>query len=153
MTDSGNEIVAAPQGVPAPPPVNSAPGSTPPAVLLAIGALQVTATHVYTPAGRIALSSSHVTFVDQTRTTSKIPTWAIVLTIITVWFFFIGLLFLLVREHSTEGYVSITVQDRDGRAYTEHILAASPQHRDQIIAQAQWLQQIASTAAWRGSSN
>lgn len=147
--DSGNEMV------PAPGPMSTQPAAAAPhqQVLLALGAMYITATHVHTPAGPIALASSHVSFLDQTRTTTKIPTWAIVLTVITVWFFLLGLLFLLAKEQRTEGYVSITVQDREGRAYTEHVRVASMAHRDQVIAQAQWLQQLASSAGWRAAQS
>lgn len=142
--DHGNEV--------APPPAPAgyalAPAA-PPTVLLVIGAMQITATHVFTPAGPIPLASSHVSFVDQSRTTSKIPAWAIVLAIITAWFFLLGLLFLLAKEEQTEGYVSIVVQGRDGRGYTEHVRVNSPTHRDQVVAQAQWLQQLSASANWR----
>jgi hypothetical protein len=38
------------------------------------------------------------------------PTWAIVMTVIGVFFCLLGLLFLLVKEERTEGWVQIVVQ-------------------------------------------
>lgn len=90
-----------------------------------------------------------MTSVDQTRATTKIPTWAIVL---TVWFFLLELLFLLAKVTRTAGYVSITVQHRDGRAYTEHVAVSSAYQRDQAIAQAQRMQQTASGCRTCGQS-
>lgn len=121
------------------------------AALLTLGSMRITDSWVYTPVGTFPLAGSNVTFFDQTRTTSKIPTWAIVLTIVTVWFFLIGLLFLLAKEEVTTGYVSVTVQHRDGRMHTEHIAVHSAAQRDQIIAQASWLQQAIAAATWRDS--
>ena len=121
--------------------------------LLTLGALQVTQTHIFTPLGALPLADSNVTFIDQTRQTSKTPTWAIVLTVITVWFFLLGLLFLMAKEVSTSGYVSVTVQHRDGRSYTEHVPVSSAYQRDQVIAQASWIQQAAASATWRNGSS
>lgn len=120
--------------------------------LLTMGALQVTQTHIFTPLGALPLVDSNVTFIDQTRQTSKTPTWAIVLTIITVWFFLLGLLFLMAKEVTTSGYVSVTIQHRDGRSYTEHVPVSSAYRRDQVIAQAGWMQQAAASATWRNQA-
>jgi hypothetical protein len=42
---------------------------------------------------------------DVSTTQRRIPTWAFVLAIVFVLFFLLGLLFLLVREEVTRGYV------------------------------------------------
>lgn len=44
------------------------------------------------------------------RTTEEIPGWAIVLAVLGFLFFFLGLLFLLVKETKTVGWVQISVQ-------------------------------------------
>ena len=44
------------------------------------------------------------------QTTQAIPVWAIVLTILFVWFCLLGLLFLLAKETRTTGWVQVTVQ-------------------------------------------
>jgi hypothetical protein len=47
---------------------------------------------------------------DLSTTTTGIPVWAIVCTIVFVWFFLLGLLFLLAKETKTQGVVQVTVQ-------------------------------------------
>ena len=145
----GQVIEPVPTEAPSPPEVHQPAQQQQAPALLTLGALQVTDSHIFTPLGALPLTDSNVTFVDQTRDATKIPTWAIVLTIVTVWFFLLGLLFLLAKETRTAGYVSITVQHRDGRSYTEHVAVSSAYHRDQVIAQAKWMQQAAASATWR----
>jgi|SRR3569833_578301 hypothetical protein len=95
-------------GYPPPPPgMMSSPGSDP--VLLSIGDISVTPTHVVVPQGRYPLHGTTWTVQDSTQVTESIPAVAIVLTIIFVWFCLIGLLFLLMKEKRYSGFVSITV--------------------------------------------
>jgi hypothetical protein len=84
-----------------------APGNDP--VLLAIGDIAVTQTHVILPQGRFPLYGTTWTVQDSTQVSEGIPAVAIVLTIIFVWFCLIGLLFLLMKEKRYTGFVSITV--------------------------------------------
>ncbi len=83
------------------------PGGDP--VLLSIGDISVTPTHVVVPQGRYPLHGTTWTVQDSTQVTESIPAVAIVLTIIFVWFCLIGLLFLLMKEKRYSGFVSITV--------------------------------------------
>lgn len=83
------------------------PGQEP--VLLSIGDISVTPTHVIVPQGRYPLHGCTWTVQDSTQVTEGIPPVAIVLTIIFVWFCLIGLLFLLMKEKKYSGFVSITV--------------------------------------------
>jgi hypothetical protein len=83
------------------------PGHDP--VLLSIGDISVTPTHVIVPQGRYPLHGTTWTVQDSTQVSEGIPPVAIVLTIIFVWFCLIGLLFLLMKEKKYGGFVSITV--------------------------------------------
>lgn len=83
------------------------PGHDP--VLLSIGDISVTPTHVIVPHGRFPLHGTTWTVQDSTQVTEGIPVVAVVLTIIFVWFCLIGLLFLLMKEKKYTGFVSITV--------------------------------------------
>jgi hypothetical protein len=85
----------------------SMPGGEP--VLLSIGDISVTQTHVIVPQGRYPLHGTTWTVQDSTQVTESIPPVAIILTIIFVWFCLIGLLFLLMKEKRYSGFVSITV--------------------------------------------
>jgi hypothetical protein len=69
----------------------------------------VTRNWVVTPNGNAPLAGSRWIVLDQSRTERKIPTWAIVLAIIFALLCLIGLLFLLVKEDRTTGYVEVTV--------------------------------------------
>ncbi len=83
------------------------PGAEP--VVLSIGDISVTQTHLYVPQGRYPLYGTQWSVQDSTQVTETIPTAAIVLTVVFVWFCFIGLLFLLMKEKRYTGFVSITV--------------------------------------------
>jgi hypothetical protein len=78
-------------------------------VLLSIGDITLTQTHVYVPQGRYPLHGTTWTVQDSTPVTEGIPPVAIILTIVFVWFCLIGLLFLLMKEKRYTGFVSITV--------------------------------------------
>jgi hypothetical protein len=84
-----------------------APGADP--VLLSIGDISVTQTHVYVPQGRFPLHGTTWTVQDSTQVSEGIPPVAIILTIVFVWFCLIGLLFLLMKQKRYTGFVSITV--------------------------------------------
>lgn len=74
-----------------------------------IGDIGVTRNWVVTPNGNAPAAGSRWIVLDQSRTERKIPTWAIVLAIIFAVACLIGLLFLLVKEDKTSGYVEVTV--------------------------------------------
>ncbi len=82
----------------------------PPPVLVTIGDISCTSQSVITPSGSHPIKDVVWSVNDMTSTVRVIPVWAIILTIITFWFFLIGLLFLLVRETRTTGSVQVAVQ-------------------------------------------
>ncbi|GAA2807365.1 hypothetical protein [Saccharopolyspora taberi] len=81
--------------------------------LVTIGDISVTSTTVFTPSGQAPVKEVHWTFTDMSRTTTAIPTWAIVLAVVFFLFCFLGLLFLLAKEERTYGYAQVTVQGRN----------------------------------------
>jgi hypothetical protein len=78
--------------------------------LFTIGDIGVTPNQVITPNGSAALAGSQWIFVDTSRTETKIPTVAIILAIVFALLCLIGLLFLLMKEKTTTGYVEVTVR-------------------------------------------
>lgn len=78
-------------------------------VLLQIGDISLTSTHVILPYGRYPLHGSTWTVQDSTQVSEGIPVVAIVLTVIFVWFCLLGLLFLLMKERKYHGFVSVSV--------------------------------------------
>lgn len=61
------------------------------------------------------------------QTTESIPTWAVVCAVIFFVFCLLGLLFLLVKERRTSGYVQVSVQG-SGLYYATQLPVSSPAH-------------------------
>ncbi len=102
-----------PQAVPPPPgpPPSPSPHLAAPAdsVLFAIGDIGVSRTFVYTPNGNAPMRGSQWFVTDMSRTEERIPNWAIVLAVVFALACLLGLLFLLVKERTTSGYVEVRV--------------------------------------------
>jgi hypothetical protein len=77
--------------------------------VVTIGDIGVTQRLVVTPNGNAPLAGSRWIVLDHSRTERKIPTWAIVLAVIFALLCLLGLLFLLVKENRTTGYVEVSV--------------------------------------------
>jgi hypothetical protein len=77
--------------------------------VLTIGDIGVSRSWVVTPQGNSPIGSSQWIVRDMSRTERKIPTWAIVLAVVFAIACLLGLLFLLVKEDRTVGYVEVTV--------------------------------------------
>ena len=85
-------------------------GGTAEPVLVTIGDVGVSQTMVHTPSGSTPVGQTSFQFTDLSVTREGIPTWAIVCAIVFFVFCLLGLLFLLVKERRTEGFVQIVVQ-------------------------------------------
>jgi hypothetical protein len=81
--------------------------------LVNIGDIHVSPHWVVTPSGTAPLAGAQWFFLDQSRTERKIPTWAIVLAIVFALACLLGLLFLLVKEDVTAGWVQVSVRAGD----------------------------------------
>jgi hypothetical protein len=75
-----------------------------------IGDMAITQAHVITPAGFIPLIGTTWIVQENVQSTSGIPTWAIVMAVLLFLLCFLGLLFLLVKEERTIGWVQVSVQ-------------------------------------------
>ncbi len=95
-------------------------------ILVSIGDIGVTPNWVITPNGTRPIGSVQWIFSDNTRTTERMPAYAIVLAVIFFLFCLLGLLFLLIKERRTEGYVNVTVQGA-GLYHVAQIPVSSPQ--------------------------
>jgi hypothetical protein len=114
-----------PESAPNPPPstgasaasvesvASASPAAAPSPFLLTIGDIGVTPDWVVTPNGSAPISGSQWIVMDMSRTESRIPGWAVVMAIIFAIFCLIGLLFLLVKETTTTGYVEVSVRSGD----------------------------------------
>lgn len=118
--------------------VHPAPGQ-PEQFVLMIGDIGISPSWVVTPNGTAPLRESQWTVRDWTVTRQAIPTWAIVMAVIGAALCLLGLLFLLVKEPQTSGYVEVTVQS-GGVYHVVQLQADTPHavaHARQLVFQAQ----------------
>ncbi|GAA3391803.1 hypothetical protein [Streptomyces roseoviridis] len=111
-------------GVPVPPqhaPVPAGAG----APLLSLGDITVMGDQIMTPAGPMPLKGAVWNAMDMSRTEEKMPTVAIVLAIVFFLFCLLGLLFLLMKEKRTTGFIQVTVTS-GGRHHATMIPATGP---------------------------
>ncbi|MFD5032820.1 hypothetical protein ACFVWX_22495 [Streptomyces sp. NPDC058220] len=91
-------------GAPMPVPVGGAG-----APLVSIGDITVMNDSIITPSGTLPLRGAVWNATDMSRTEEKIPTHAIILAVVFFLFCLLGLLFLLMKEKTTTGFIQITV--------------------------------------------
>jgi hypothetical protein len=91
-------------------PVAGASGAAPDRILVTVGDISCSQYYVVTPGGTYPLAHTTWIMSNNSTTTESIPTYAIVLAVVFFVFCLLGLLFLLVKEHRTEGFVSVSVQ-------------------------------------------
>ncbi|MFI1742420.1 hypothetical protein [Streptomyces sioyaensis] len=130
---------AAPQQPPAPgfppaAPPQPAPGgfqggAQPGGMMLSLGDIAVSGDTVMTPAGPMPLKGAVWTATDMSRTEERMPTHAVVLAIVFFLFCLLGLLFLLMKERVTTGFVQVTVNS-GGR---HHSTMIPVQSREQVM--------------------
>lgn len=90
----------------APYPVPTGAGGAP---LVSIGDITVVGDSIITPSGTLPLRGAVWNATDMSRTEEKIPTHAIILAIVFFMFCLLGLLFLLMKEKTTTGFIQVTV--------------------------------------------
>ncbi len=101
-----------------------------PPVLVTVGDIACTQTEVITPAGTFPLAGTVWMVSNNTQATESIPTYAIVLAIIFVVFCLVGLLFLLIKQRTIQGYVQVSVQGPNLYYATQLPIVAVPQITD-----------------------
>jgi len=116
MTDNSIERVSGPGSMPAAWAAGIEPPSGPihpyiaPQILVTVGDIGCTPVEVFTPGGRYPLAGTTWIVTNQTSVSQRIPAYAIVLAVLLFWFCFLGLLFLLIKEERTQGFVQVSVQ-------------------------------------------
>lgn len=89
-------------------------------VRVRLGDISVGDTRVQTPVGVFPLQGTVWTVSNQSYATESIPTWAIVMAILTFLLCLLGLLFLLVKERRVQGAVQVSVQG-PGLSYSTYL--------------------------------
>ncbi|MGW2389378.1 hypothetical protein ACWCYK_07710 [Streptomyces lydicamycinicus] len=118
-----------PGAPPQPAPGGFQPGAQTGGMALSLGDIAVTGDTVMTPAGPMPLKGAVWTATDMSRTEEKIPAHAVVLAIVFFLFCLLGLLFLLMKERVTTGFVQVTVNS-GGR---HHSTMIPVQSREQVM--------------------
>ncbi|MFI9581105.1 hypothetical protein ACIHCQ_04545 [Streptomyces sp. NPDC052236] len=127
-------------GAPAPVPMGP-PAPMGGAPLVSIGDITVMGDSIVTPAGTLPLRGSVWNATDMSHTEEKIPAHAIVLAVIFFIFCLLGLLFLLMKEKKTTGYIQVTVTSA-GRHHSTMIQARGPETFQQIMGQINYARSI-----------
>jgi hypothetical protein len=122
-----------PMGAPAP--MGGAP-------LVSIGDIAVMGDSIVTPAGTLPLRGSVWNATDMSRTEEKIPTHAVVLAIVFFIFCLLGLLFLLMKEKTTTGFIQVTVTS-GGKHHSTMIPARGPETFQQVMGQINYARSLA----------
>ncbi|MEV6513269.1 hypothetical protein AB0M61_45125 [Streptomyces sp. NPDC051642] len=99
------------------------------APLLTLGDIAVNGDTIVSPAGSMPLRGAVWTATDMSRTEERIPPHAIVLAILFFLLCFVGLLFLLMKERVTTGFVQVSVNS-GGR---HHSTMIPVQSRNQVV--------------------
>ena len=99
-----------------------------------LGDISIAGDQIITPSGTMPLRGAMWNATDFSRTEEKIPTHAIVLAIVFALFCLIGLLFLLMKEKVTTGYIQVTVTS-GGRHHSTMIPASDPYAMQWVMGQ------------------
>ncbi|MFF0446973.1 hypothetical protein ACFYT4_11240 [Streptomyces sp. NPDC004609] len=128
-----------PAGVPVP--MHTPPPGGGGVPLVSIGDITVLQDTIVTPAGTMPLKGAVWNATDMSRYEEKIPTHAIVLAIVFFIFCLLGLLFLLMKEKVTTGFIQVTVTS-GGRHHSTMIPAQSPMTFQQVMGQVNYARSI-----------
>ncbi|MFC4606621.1 hypothetical protein [Streptomyces maoxianensis] len=129
-----------PAGVPVP---MGPPASMGGAPLVSIGDISVMGDSIVTPAGTLPLRGAVWNATDMSRTEEKIPTHAIVLAIVFFLFCLLGLLFLLMKEKKTTGFIQVTVTS-GGKHHSTMIPAHGPETFQMVMGQINYARSLSS---------
>uniref|UniRef100_A0AAU2JVZ1 Uncharacterized protein n=1 Tax=Streptomyces sp. NBC_00049 TaxID=2903617 RepID=A0AAU2JVZ1_9ACTN len=101
---------------------------------LSLGDITIAGDQIITPSGSMPLRGAMWNATDFSRTEEKIPTHAIILAVIFFLFCLLGLLFLLMKEKKTTGYIQITVTS-GGRHHSTMIPAVDQSTYPWVMSQ------------------
>jgi hypothetical protein len=85
-------------------------GGQPEYWLATIGDISISQHWVSTPAGVYPIRDTVWTVADMSHWQERMSPVGIILTIVFIWFCFLGLLFLLMKERTVSGYIQVSVQ-------------------------------------------
>ena len=113
--------------------------------LVQIGDISVDQQWVRTPSGSARTGQVTWTLQDLTRREQVIPTYAIVLAVVTsVMTCLLGLLFLLIKEERTTGWLQVTVQ-APALVHTTHVPVTHPGTVADVYARVDYARSLTAT--------
>lgn len=115
-------------------------GGTP---LVSIGDITVMNHGIVTPSGTLPLQGAVWNATDMSRTEEKIPTHAIILAVIFFLFCLLGLLFLLMKERKTTGFIQVMVTS-GGKHHSTMIPANNPDTFHHVMGQVSYARSLSS---------
>lgn len=104
------------------------------APMLVLGDITVMNDQIVTPVGTMPLKGAVWTATDLSHTEERIPTIAIVLAIVFALLCLVGLLFLLMKEKKTTGFIQVSVTS-GGKHHSTMIPATGPETFPWVMAQ------------------
>ncbi|MEU7551286.1 hypothetical protein AB0B01_02800 [Streptomyces sp. NPDC044571] len=106
-----------------------------------LGDITIAGDQIITPSGAMPLRGAMWNATDFSRTETKIPTHAVVLAIIFFLFCLLGLLFLLMKERTTTGYIQVTVTS-GGRHHSTMVPATDPGTFHWVMSQVNYARSV-----------
>ncbi|WP_405613348.1 hypothetical protein OG292_13660 [Streptomyces sp. NBC_01511] len=113
------------------------------APLVSIGDITVMNHGIVTPAGTLPLRGAVWNATDMSRTEEKIPAHAIVLAVVFFLFCLLGLLFLLMKERKTTGFIQVMVTS-GGKHHSTMVPATGPDSFQIIMGQVGYARSLSS---------
>ena len=107
-------------------------------VRVRLGDISVSDTRIQVPHGTYPMAGTTWMVTNQTYVTESIPTWAIVMAILTFLLCLLGLLFLLVKERRLYGAMQVTVQG-PGLSHSTYIPVSNEFQTFQINNSVDWI--------------
>ncbi|OEJ25382.1 hypothetical protein AR457_13855 [Streptomyces agglomeratus] len=111
------------------------------APLMSVGDITVMPDSIVTPSGTMPLKGAVWTVTDMSRTEERMPAVAIVLAVVFFVFCLLGLLFLLMKEKVTTGYVQVTVTS-GGRHHSTVVPALGPHTFPLVMGQVNYARSL-----------
>lgn len=102
--------------------------------MLSLGDITVMNDQIVTPSGTMPLKGAVWTATDLSRTEERIPTAGVVLAVIFFMVCLLGLLFLLMKEKKTTGFIQVSVTS-GGRHHATMLPAYGPDSFAMVMAQ------------------
>ncbi len=135
----------APQANPAPYQYGGAP--VPEQPLVVIGDITCTQNFVITPSGTCPIAGTQWIVTDMSVSTERMSQTGLVLAIVGFFMVcFLSLLFLLMKERSTTGYIQVTVRGAGGFLHVTNIPAYSPVTMGDVSGRVNYARTLAAMA-------